>query len=100
MSVCPFDHLNIFGQMNLSQNLSSVSINSSSVVLACRKNILLSMFDHSLYSHYNSRKSHLSKNLPIAKNGFFFKSVFNRKYVKFSMNIISKSFLYILPHLI
>ena len=50
------------------------------------------MFNNSLYGKYNSKKTYLSKNRFIAENGIFFKNVFNRKYVKFNINIMSKIF--------
>ena len=57
----------------------------------CPKTIcLMIMFHHSLYSHYNSRKPYLNKKRPVAQNGIFFKNVFNRKYFKFNLNIMSK----------
>ena len=48
------------------------------------------MFHHSLYSQYNPRKPYLNKKLSVAQNGIFFKNVFNKKYVKFNININSK----------
>ena len=49
----------------------------------------MNMFHHSLYSQYNPRKPYLNKKLSVAQNGIFFKNVFNRKYVKFNINIMS-----------
>ena len=54
-----------------------------SLVLARSKH----MFHHSLYSQYNSRKLYLNKKCLQFKIAFFQK-VFNRKYVKFNINIL------------
>ena len=50
----------------------------------------MQVFHPSLHSQYNSRKPYLNKKRSIVQNGIFFKNVFNRKYVKFNINIMSK----------
>ena len=48
------------------------------------------MFHHSLYTHCNSRKPYLNKSIIVAQNGKFFKNLFNKKYVKFIIKLMSK----------
>ena len=43
-----------------------------------------------LYSEHDFRKPYLNKSLIVPQNGNFFKNLFNRKYVKFIINQISK----------
>ena len=50
----------------------------------------MSMFHHSLYTHCNSRKPYLNKSIIVAQNGKFFKNLFNKKYVKFIIKLMSK----------
>ena len=50
----------------------------------------MSMFHHPLCSHYNSRKLYLNKGKIVPQNGNFLKNLFNRKYAKFNINIMSE----------
>ena len=42
----------------------------------------MSMFHHSLYSQYNSRKPYLNKNQPVSQNGILSKIVFGVASIK------------------
>ena len=88
MCVCA---CHFFGSMNFSQNPLIVSSRQSLSSTSRQQTYLMSMFHHSLYSQHNSRNPYLNKSLIVPQNDNFFKNLFNRKYVKFIIKLMSKN---------
>ena len=50
----------------------------------------MNTFHHLPYRQHNSKKMFLNETQLVSQNSIFFKNEFNKKYVKFSINIMKK----------